>query len=204
MKNTMILLAGYPATGKSYLADRIIERHPGAFTVVGIDDVKEQVWDEVGFDSAEEKAALEPGILERYYGLLDAAMAEGKQIISDYPFSDKQKARLAAVSEAHGYQVLTVRLVGDPRVIYERSRSRDLKQSRHLGHMMNHYHKGDVVKDRTKVDALVSLELFLDRCANKGYDKFQLGELIEVDATDVKAIDYPALLDRIDAVLDAE
>lgn len=198
---TLILLAGYPATGKSYLMSEIIARHPGCFSTIALDDVKEEVWDEVGFDNADEKAALESEIYRRYYERLEAMLAAGVDVISDYPFSEKQRPRLSELAEHYGYAVVTVRLVGDPRVIYERSRSRDLEQSRHLGHLMNRYHKGDVLEDRLQAEGLVGLELFLDRCQNKGYQDFELGSLIEVDATDVRAIDYPSLLDQIDALM---
>lgn len=201
MGKPLILLAGYPATGKTYLTNMILERHPDSFAVITPDDVKEQVWDEVGFNDADEKAELELEVWRRYYAGLERCFAEGTWMISDYPFSDKQKGRLAELAESYGYRVLTIRLVGDPKVIYKRSYTRDLSQSRHLGHLVTCYHKGDVLEDHTKADGLVTLEVFLDRCANKGYDRFQLGELIEVDATDVSAIDYPALLDQIDAFI---
>lgn len=199
MSKPLILLAGYPATGKSYLTNMILKRHPDSFAVITPDDVKEQVWDEVGFNNAEEKAAVEIEVWRRYYAGLEQYCAKGTWIISDYPFSDKQKSHLAKIAESYDYRVLTVRLVGDPKVIYKRSYARDLSQSRHLGHLVTCYHNGDVLEDRTKADGLVTLEVFLDRCANKGYDRFQLGELIEVDATDVSTVDYPALLDQIDA-----
>ncbi len=201
MGKPLILLAGYPATGKSYLTNMILERHPDSFSVITPDDIKEQVWDEVGFNDADEKAALELEVWRRYYAGLGRYCAEGAWVISDYPFSDKQRAHLADIAASYGYGVLTVRLVGDPSVIYQRSYARDLSQSRHLGHLVTRYHKGDVLEDRSQADALVTIDVLLDRCANKGYDRFQLGELIEVDATDVSTVDYPALLDQIDAFL---
>lgn len=201
MKKSLILLAGYPATGKTYLTNQIIKRHPNAFSTIAPDDIKEEVWDEIGFDNADEKALVELEVWRRYYARLEESFADGKQVITEYPFSNKQKPTLEVLAERYGYDVLTVRLVGDPRVIYARSYARDLSQDRHLGHLVTHYHRGDVLEDRTQADALVTLDVFLDRCAHKGYDKFCMGELIEVDATDVASIDYPTLLSRIDAFL---
>lgn len=198
MKKTLILLAGYPATGKSDLTARIVARHPGGFSFIAPDDVKEEFWDRYGFDDAEEKAALELKIWDEYYRRLEDLLAAGEQVISDYPFSNKQKDRLDDMARRHGYQVLTVRMVGDPHVIYARSLARDLAPSRHLGHLVTRYHKGDVLEDRRQADSLVTLEVFLDRCAHKGYDSFCLGHLVEVDATDVNSIDYPVILDEID------
>lgn len=203
MKKTLVLLAGYPATGKTYLMDCIMERHPGDFAVTTPDEIKEQVWDEYGFDNAAEKDALELLVWERYYDRLETYMAQGRQVLSDYPFSEKQRPRLSQMADCYGYRVLTIRSLGDPEVLYARSYARDMKQSRHLGHLVSRYRKGDVLEDRSQADALVTREVFLDRCQNKGYQHFCLGSLIEVDATDVKAIDYESLLDNIDAALAA-
>lgn len=123
-------------------------------------------------------------------------------VISDYPFSEKQKGRLESLSLTYGYQVLTIRLTGNIDVLYERSRNRDLEPSRHLAHLVTRYQEGDVLEDRTKADALVTYEIFKDRCLNKGYDKFQLGSLIELDVTDYEKVDYEAVLDRVDEILD--
>ena len=39
MKKTIVLLAGYPATGKSYLCNKILEKLPD-FLIVSQDDMK--------------------------------------------------------------------------------------------------------------------------------------------------------------------
>ncbi len=201
MSKPLILMAGYPATGKSYLTNMILKRHPNSFAVITPDDIKEQVWDEVGFNNADEKAALELEVWRRYYASLEHCCAEGICLISDYPFSDKQKDRLAKLAASYDYRVLTIRLIGDPKILYKRSFARDMNPSRHLGHLVTRYYKGDVLEDRAHADDLVTIEIFLDRCANKGYDRFQLGDLIEVDATDVSTVDYSALLKQINTFI---
>ena len=42
MKKTIVLLAGYPATGKSYLCNKILEKLPD-FLIVSQDDMKEKI-----------------------------------------------------------------------------------------------------------------------------------------------------------------
>lgn len=91
----------------------------------------------------------------------------------------------------------TSRSVGDIEHLYEVSRKRDLNQKRHLGHLVSCYHKGDIMEDRTQADGLITFEIFQDRCLHKGYDKFQLGHLIKVDATDFSKIDYNQILEDI-------
>ena len=197
MRGVLILLAGYPATGKTYLCNKIIERHP-ELAVVSQDDIKERLWDEFGFDNLEEKGALEQRAWGEYYDELESRMATGEPVASDYPFSEKQRPRLAGLVDAYGYRAVTIRLVGDIDVLYERSRSRDLAASRHLGHLVSRYHVGDELQDRSQADCFVTADVFRERCLTRGYDTFCLGELIEVDATDCAAIDYEAVLDRLD------
>jgi predicted kinase len=203
MKKSMILLAGYPATGKSYLCNKILERF-GDITVVSQDELKEGIFDQYGFRNMEEKVALEMKSWEQYYKDVAEEMGKGNVIISDYPFSEKQKGKLQALSEQYEYQMITIRLLGDIDILYERSRKRDLAQSRHLSHLVSSYQKGDVMEDRTKADCLVTYDVFVDRCKNRGYDTFQLGYLIEMDVTDFTKIDYDAVLDELGEVLKGE
>lgn len=199
MKKSLVLLAGYPATGKSYLCKLILERYPHIATV-NQDVYKEQKWDAYGFENIEEKTRLEMLAWEEYYNVLETKMREEASIISDYPFSEKQKGRLEELTRQYGYEVVTIRLLGDIDTLYERSRMRDLNPDRHLGHMVSCYHKGDVMEDRSQADCLVTYPVFLDRCLHKGYDKFCLGHLIDVDATDFDKIDYDGILAKIGSV----
>lgn len=196
MKKTIILLAGYPATGKSYLCNEILKIIPD-FVIVSLDEKKEILWDRYGFTNQKEKADLERKALILYYQSLKEQMIEGSSIISDYPFSEKQKGTIQELSETYGYQVLTIRLIGDLEILYERSRSRDLNPDRHLGHMVSAYQKGDILEDRSKADQLVTHDIFMDRCQNRGYGSFQLGHLIELDVTHYEDIDYPAVIKEI-------
>lgn len=52
MKKTLILLAGYPGTGKTYMCNKLLEQEKD-FQVISQDDMKEQLWDEFGFDNME-------------------------------------------------------------------------------------------------------------------------------------------------------
>lgn len=203
MEKTIILLAGYPATGKSFLCNKLREQYP-QFGVISQDALKESLWDEDGFDSVEEKAALEMQSWEMFYENMNRRMKAGEYLISDYPFSEKQKGRLGTAAEKNGYRVITIRLTGDIDVLYMRSRKRDLSPSRHLGHLMTHYHKGDVLEDRERADMLVTYDIFRQRCLDRGYDRFELGYLIEVDVTDYDKIDYFGILGQVGEVIGEE
>lgn len=197
MKNILVILAGYPATGKSTFCKGLLKLYPNA-PIISPDDIKEEIWDEVGFKNAAEKADLEvTRIWPLYYKRLEKQMAAGGLVITDYPFSDKQKSFLLYECEKNNYSALTIRFVGNLQRIYQRSLSRDLSPSRHLGHLVSCYKKGDVLKNRMQADQLVTFDILKNRCISKGYGEFQLGDLIEVDATDIATVNFEGLVKQV-------
>ena len=48
---------------------------------------------------------------------------------------------------------------------------------------------------------LVTYDIFRQRCLDRGYDKFELGHLIEVDVTNYDKIDYPGILGRVGEIM---
>lgn len=103
MKKYLILIAGSPATGKTFLINQMKQTLKDVF-VITPDEGKEILADSVGFDSLAEKVELEKRVWQFYYGVLDQYMAAGKRIIiSEYPFSYKQSDRLTELSEEYEY-----------------------------------------------------------------------------------------------------
>ena len=197
---TLILLAGYPGTGKSYFCHWLKSRWQNV-VLLSPDEIKESIWDEKGYDDQESKDRLTMESWTVFYALLEAKMQHGGDICLDYPFSDKQKTVLEKLVKKYGYQPVTIRLVGDFEVLCQRQLKRDLDPSRHLGHIMSHYHKGDVLEERNKADSLVSREEFLYRCQSRGYGEFCLGSLQEVDVTDFQAIPYDDIQEFLERYL---
>lgn len=107
----------------------------------------------------EEKVAIENQSWEQYYEVMEEDLKNGDSIISDYPFSVKQKDKIKNLAEKYEYQVVTFRLIGDLEVLFKRSQKRDLDPKRHLSHLVSRYHKGDVLEDRSKADCLVTYDI---------------------------------------------
>ena len=200
MKKTLILLAGYPGTGKSYLANLILEKFP-SLQFLSPDEMKEKNWDRYGFNDLAEKELLIEKSWQDYYQELEALFQQEISLISDYPFSEKQKERLLQLTQQYDYQVVTIRLVADLDVLYERQKIRDLDHSRHLGHILLSYHKETTKLSHQEADNLVDYEEFIKRCTTRGYGDFSLGNLIELDVTDFSLVDYDQLLREIEAIL---
>lgn len=193
MKNTLILLAGFPGTGKSYLANILIKQFPD-LEVLSPDDIKEEFWDRYGFENLDEKERLITLSWKEYYHRMEQKFQDNRSLISDYPFSEKQRSRLEDLSRKYDYQVVTIRLVGDLDVLFERQKVRDLDDTRHLGHIVNSYHKGMKLRCHDEADNLLEYEEFIRRCTTRGYESFALGDTIEMDVSDFSKVDYTDLL----------
>lgn len=197
MKKYLILLAGSPATGKSYLISQLMEKLSPTVLITP-DDIKETLADNVGFDNLSQKAELEVDVWQFYYQLLDSYMRMGKRyVLSEYPFSDKQKMKLKILAATYQYEVITIRLDADFEILWQRRQKRDVQLDRHLSHIMSHYHFGDKLDNRSKADNHITREAFLDIVTKRAYNQFQLGKLFELDVTDFSKVDYPTFINGL-------
>lgn len=197
MKNYLILLAGPPATGKSYLLEKIKGIYSDAFSL-SPDEVKEMYAESHGFQNLEEKQELEKKVWLFYYQIVELYMQAGKRIlISEYPFSDKQKEQFANLTKKYGYQTLTIRLEAEFDVLWERRKERDRSTDRHLSHILSHYKYGDQLPKRSEADNLITKEEFRKVIDDRRYNEFSLGELFIMDVTDFSKADYGQLLEKL-------
>ncbi|WP_027416026.1 AAA family ATPase [Aneurinibacillus terranovensis] len=196
MNKVLILLAGLPGTGKTYLST-IIKERLGVFYMLSQDELKEYYCDLYGYNNLEEKQELEKIAWAKYYEIMEYQMQAGSNILSDYPFSQKQKPHIQQLVEKYGYKVVTIRLIADLDVLFERQKKRDLDPVRHLSHIVTSYKKGDYLADRSKADNLLTYEEFIKRSTTRGYDTFELGKLYEVDVTDFTKVNYSKLLEDV-------
>lgn len=193
MKKALILLAGFPGTGKSYLANLIIEKF-SSIKLLSPDSIKEKNWDLYGFNNLNEKEELIQRSWKEYYQEMEEEFRQGKSVLSDYPFSEKQRDKLDQLTRKFNYQVITIRLIADLDVLFARQKKRDLDDTRHLGHILTSYHKNDSIISRENADNLLDYKEFIRRCTTRGYDKFSLGTLYKLDVTDFSKVNYDLLL----------
>ena len=197
MKKYLILLAGPPATGKSYLSRLICQALPETYTV-SPDELKENLADNIGYNTLEEKVELEKVVWDYYYQALELYMKIGKQfILTEYPFSYKQKPILEKLSTKYKYDIITIRLVCDFETLWNRRIQRDLSEDRHLSYILSHYHYGDTLEDRTAADQLITKEEFAEIIEARDYNHFEMGKLYEVDVTDYSKVDYEPIIEEI-------
>ena len=181
-----------PASGKSTIAVRISESL--GIPMLSKDSIKEVLFDDLGFHSRAEKVQLGTAAMHILYYAAAQLMKAGKPFILENNFEDASIPGIMALLETHHYTAVTVRLTGDPEVIYRRFAARDLSDTRHRGHVVNDCYPeppGAPLENPTRK----SYEQFLDDIAARGYTRFQAnGPVLEVDVTDLSELDFPRLM----------
>mgnify|MGYP002735705297 FL=1 len=187
-----ILVAGMPASGKSTIAVRISESL--GIPMLSKDSIKEVLFDDLGFHNRAEKVQLGTAAMHILYYAAAQLMKVGKPFILENNFEDASIPGIMALLETHHYTAVTVRLTGNPEVIYRRFAARDLSDTRHRGHVVNDCYPeppGAPLETPTRK----SYEQFLDDIAARGYTRFQAnGPVLEVDVTDLSELDFPRLM----------
>lgn len=197
MKKYLILIAGSPATGKTYLKNKIIAKIANVL-VLNPDEIKEMYADAYGFNNLKEKAKQEKQVWKFYYKILKIYMQVKKRIIlSEYPFSDKQYNKLATLCDKYSYEVITIRLHAAFDILWERRRKRDIEQDRHLSHIVSKYHYGDKLVARKNADNLITKAEFYDKICSRNYDNFSLGYLIDINVDNFEKVNYDEIVGKL-------
>lgn len=190
-----ILVAGMPASGKSTVAKYLSEKMK--IPMISKDSLKEILFDEVGFQSREEKNKLGRAAMMLMYHMAEQCMQIKVPFILENNFEYASKEELERLLEVYHYTAITVRLTGDPKKIYERFAKRDLSPERHRGHVVNDCYpepEGSVKGNPTRLN----LEGFLYGIEHRGYDSFCAnGPCIVVDTTDIGGVDLEKIVCRV-------
>lgn len=193
-----ILISGIPAAGKSTIARRISERLN--LPVLSKDDIKEILFDQIGFESRAEKVKLGTAGMEIMYYAAAQLMKSGIPFILENNFENASKEGLARLLRQYDYSALTVTLTGDYEAIYHRFLERNISPDRHRGHVVNDcYPEKQPHTDAELLASTISLQQFIDGIRARGFDTF-IGDKdrIIVDTTDFSNVNFEELLIRID------
>lgn len=191
-----ILVAGIPAAGKSTMAKAISERLK--LPVISKDALKELLFDNIGFQSREEKVNLGIAGMEIMYYVAGQLMQAGQPFILENNFEYSSKQGLWNLLEKYHYSVLTVTLTGDYKAIYQRFQERESSPGRHRGHVVNDCYPEK--KGNTPKKASISYEDYVHGIEQRGFDVFSVGgKRIKVDTTDFAEFDIEELFSQITA-----
>lgn len=196
LKKTLILLAGYPATGKTYMKNMITSNIDNVQTI-SPDEIKLKLWKKHGFRSLEEKEILVDKSWVIYYETLELLMKTSEIVLSEYPFSDKQRSKLEALTSKYGFNIITIRLVAEFETLYQRHYERDILQKRDIVYNVSEYDPDNIPQSTEHADDIVDKQGFRKRYDTRGYGTFSMGYTIEVDTTDFSKVNYGGIVEEI-------
>ena len=189
----LIIIAGMPASGKTYLSKRIQVEFP--YLIIEKDAIKERLFDTIGFQNYAGKRQLDVAANAVLFEILEQLYQSNTDAIIVNNFISTDAAKLDKFLEQKRIHCVTVFLNGDPQVFYERYYERDKNGERHLGHAMQLRYPPDPMQpeifDMTR-------EGFDERFLKLGMDKIGWrGNVVYLDATYPWKIDVNALIRQI-------
>ena len=197
MAPNLILITGLPASGKSSFAEYASREL--SLPVIGKDDIKEHLFDTVGFRSYEEKTQLDIASANIMMYTAARILSCGESVILDNNFEDRNLPNLEKLVKDHTCNVITVRFKGDVGVIYKRFLARESSPSRHLGHkILNCY---PPVPGKEETFQSMTQEQFTTKYKKRGTFDFAMGTVIDVDVTDFSKVSYPDIISRLKSLM---
>lgn len=186
----VIVLAGMPASGKSTVAGKVSAAF--ALPVLAKDELKESLFDTLGFTCYAEKRKLDHAANAVLLRATRAMLTAGQSVILDNNFDEISARALDALTEEFGARCVTVFLGGDTEAFYRRYVERDRLHLRHLGHVVQEHYplwEGD------SPDHDMTREEFREKFEKRGMAEVRLrGARIDIDATDPAKIDTDRLI----------
>ena len=192
----LILLAGLPATGKTTLAKKLSEiLH---LPVLEKDEIKEALFDTVGYADAEERQKLGLAANRILLRTAESLLATGNSLILVNNFDAQSTPLVEGLIARTGCRFVTVFLRGDPEILHRRYVARDKEGRRHPAHALCLRYPpapGDAPPPE------MTLDFFRRHFVDAGMGDFSLrGPRIEADVT-VAPADPVSLAEEIRARL---
>lgn len=167
--------------------------------VISKDTIKELLFDNVGFQSREEKVKLGIASMEIMYYVAGQLMKAGQPFILENNFEYSSEHGIKNLLEKYQYPALTITLTGDYKVIYQRFLKRESSPDRHRGHVVNDCYperkeyNPEILKSKS-----ISYENFVSGIEKRGFDAFCAdGRQMKIDTTDFSKINMEALFSQI-------
>ncbi|HBF14136.1 MAG TPA: hypothetical protein DDW30_00345 [Clostridiales bacterium] len=195
---TLLMIAGLPASGKSTVARRLA----GVFgmPVLEKDDLKEALFDTVGFRNYPEKRQLDVAANAVLLRAAGAVLDAGNSLCMVNNFRADMESGVREFLAAHPCRAGMLFLTGDADVFWHRYAERDRVGARHIAHALpDHY---PLLSGEPMPNTVMSRERFREVFENLGMADFRVDcPSVCVDVTDPNAVNFDALTDRVSEML---
>lgn len=194
----LIIIAGMPASGKSTVARELSARI--GYPVIEKDELKETLFDTLGFSCYSEKRHLDVVATELLLRVSDQLFRSDTSHIIVNNFRSDKVEPLRKLIDKYSPAVAPVFFGGDSDVFYRRYVDRDNRGERHLGHVLQLRYPP--LDSDPKTHTMTRSE-FYEKFEALGMDDFDIGiPKICVDATDPSSINIDDLLSEINKTLE--
>lgn len=129
----LLLITGDIATGKSTFANILSQRYNT--NVFFKDSLKEVLGDTIGFSNREENKKLSNASMELMLFIFSEFAKLGKALILESNFHRTELEKLHKIAQDNAYDVLTIVLYGDAKILHKRYLNRMYNENRHPVHL---------------------------------------------------------------------
>ena len=194
----LLMIAGLPASGKSTVARRLADAF--GMPVLEKDDLKEALFDAVGFRNYPEKRQLDVAANAVLLRAAGAVLDAGESLCLVNNFRRDMEYGVREFLAAHPCRAGLLLLTGNADVFWRRYAERDRVGARHMAHALpDHYPllPGEPVPD-TAISRARFREIFEDLGMAEPCVECPT---LRVDITDLDAVDFNRLTDRVSEML---
>ena len=182
----LILITGRPATGKTYLAQKVAESTH--FPVISKDAIKEIMFDTLGIGDREWSIKLGRSTFALLDYIIETQLKAGNNVILESPLNPAfENEKFQKWQKTYNFDAVQIICNTDSDVLFKRFEKRAQSGERHEGH-----------KDSESLD-----EFRATLAKEAGEQRIDIqSTVIEVDTTDLGAVDYGGILTQVhDAIL---
>lgn len=174
----LIIVTGVSGIGKSTVSSFLYNYYEES-VLISMDQLKENIYDIVGYKNKQEKDALKNVIYDLFNRMVNECMIRGDNIvIVEYPFSIKWQSVFQKLIEKYSYEAVTINVkTKDYEKVFELVDERNNSSERHVIHSLYTYNP------KKKMEYKSTNEINYDNWKNdyleNKYTNINLGKVID-------------------------